>query len=175
MLASARLSKRSISSVLCCQVLGPRRPGLLQQEIRTDIHFPIPWQDTYCNLIIARSSGGPVVNPKTVPVVSPVLGRPSQARPHPQPRPSRCCLFESETVERAERLKVDQGGFPRRPRQLRVSQTRLSVLLRRGSPSHPSPRGPYRGYVGYLPPTQWRPSKSCVFPPGIYDVLEPVL
>lgn len=29
------------------------------------------------------------VSPETVPVVSQVLGRPSQARPHQQPRPSR--------------------------------------------------------------------------------------
>lgn len=30
-----------------------------------------------------------MINPENVPVVSPVLDRPSQARPHPQPRLSR--------------------------------------------------------------------------------------
>lgn len=39
-------------------------------------------------------------------------------------------------------LTADDGGFPRRPR---VSQTRLSMLLRRGSPSL---SGPHRAEVG---------------------------
>lgn len=32
-------------------------------------------------------------------------------------------------------LKVDDGGYPQRPRRLRVSQPRLAVILRWGSPS----------------------------------------
>lgn len=75
---------------------------------------------------------------------------------------------EQEAGARGE-LRVNDGGFPRRPRQLRVSQTRVSVLLRRGSPSHPSLPGPYFACIGYLVPHNGDPQD---FSPGINDVLK---
>ena len=141
----------------------PRRSGLLHQERRAGIlFFKHPDEILTVILYFLGPPEGRLLTLKASPLSPrcsadpPRLGRIHSRVPRVD------ALFASGTLERAVWLKADHGGFPRRPRQLRVSQTRLSVLLRRGSPSHPSPRGPYRGYVGYLPPTQWRPSKSCV-------------
>lgn len=61
-------------------------------------------------------------------------------------------------------LKVDDGGYPQRPRRLRVSQPRLAVILRWGSPSRLSFLRLNRVFAGFPRPAQWRPSRFWLSP-----------
>lgn len=67
---------------------------------------------TYCKKVLSRSSKGPVLASEPSPLFPPVLGRPSQARPHRQPRRLRAdCERTRRAIVRC-RVQVDDGGSP---------------------------------------------------------------
>lgn len=67
---------------------------------------------TYCKRVLSRSSGGPVLASEQSPLFPPLLGRPSQARPHRQPRRLRADCERTRRAIVRWRVKVDDGGSP---------------------------------------------------------------
>lgn len=108
--SKARLSKGRENLLGAVLLSRPGRPST--QHARPRCAPPPVLARTYCKKVLSRSSKGPVLASEPSPLFPPVLGRPSQARPHRQPRRLRAdCERTRRAIVRC-RVKVDDGGSP---------------------------------------------------------------